>query len=98
MKTSEITLETRVRFAKAMTLKAAEMKDWRIRSKRKRAMRDVAREWANEKGYFIGTVRELRERYGDLVKVYDTAPDNDVKYIWYCHTDNIFNNIEFAIA
>ncbi|MBD5583786.1 MAG: hypothetical protein HDQ88_01765 [Clostridia bacterium] len=84
-----------IEIAKILTKQVADMKDWRVRSKRQRAMREIAREWAKNKCYFAGTPRDLRDRYGDLVEIHETAAWNDVKFIWACYKSPICNNISF---
>lgn len=48
-------IEARIRSAKASTTETASMKDWRIRNRHNRCMREAARLLASGKGYLIAT-------------------------------------------
>lgn len=77
-----------INLAKARTTESASVKDWRIRNKRARAMRDAARELVAGKGYAIATVTEMRERFGDLVRYReDFAGKNRVWAVLFCEWD-----------
>ena len=82
MKTKEFTIKHRANVAKSLTDETAVLKDWRVRNKHNRAMREIAREWINGKGYFIGSVIELKNKYGDLCHYESTAPGADKKCVW----------------
>lgn len=49
-----MTLEARIRSAKAATAETASLKDWRI-NRHNRSMREAARQLASGKGYMIAT-------------------------------------------
>ena len=68
-------------FAKNLTSRAANAKDWQVRTKRLRAMREIARE-IQETGYIIASPKEMHEKYGDLYHFVPTAPDIDVKNVY----------------
>lgn len=78
----EMTLTNRVNIARRMTASTAALKDWRIRNKHNRAMREIARQLTAGKGYIIASVRELKQRYGELCHYEVTAPGADKKKIW----------------
>lgn len=78
----ELTLTDRVNMAKRITASTAALKDWRVRSKHNRAMREIARQLTAGKGYIIASVRELKQRYGELCHYEVTAPSADRKTIW----------------
>lgn len=78
----EMTLTSRINIAKRMTASTAALKDWRIRNKHNRAMREIARQLTAGKGYIIASVRELKQRYGELCHYEVTAPGADKKKIW----------------
>lgn len=92
----EITLTTRVNIAKRMTANTAAMKDWRIRNKHNRAMREIARELIAGKGYIIASVRELAEKYGNLCHYEITVPGADVKYAWGLQMNILWHKIQFV--
>lgn len=89
------TLTHRVNIAKALTGRAATLKDWRIRNKHNKAMREVARELTAGKGYFIGSVVELKAKYGDLCNYETTAPGADKKCVWAIDHNAIWNKLQF---
>lgn len=95
MKTT-FTLQNRVNIAKEMTVMSASMKDWRIRNKHNKAMREVAREWMNGKGYFIGSVIELKNKYGDLCHYETNAPGADKKCVWAVDYNDVNKRLEFV--
>ena len=78
----ELTLTDRVNMAKRITASTAALKDWRVRSKHNRAMREIARQLTAGKGYIIASVKELKQRYGELCHYEVTAPGSDRKTIW----------------
>lgn len=92
----ELTLMSRIRFAKRKTAESAALKDWRVRNKRNYAMREIAREITNGKGYIIATVDELRTKYGSLCH-YETATDTQ-KQIWGICWNDFYGNLYFFAA
>ncbi len=92
----ELTLTNRVNIAKRMTATTAALKDWRIRNKHNREMREIARELTAAKGYIIASVRELAEKYGNLCHYETTAPDADVKRVWGLQMNCIWRKIQFV--
>ena len=78
----EMTQTSRINIAKRMTASTAALKDWRIRNTHNRAMREIARQLTAGKGYIIASVRELKQRYGELCHYEVTAPGADKKKIW----------------
>lgn len=77
-----ITISKKITIARKITSLTANAKDWRIRNKYNRAMREVARDLTAGKGYIIASARDLSVRYGDLFHHEATAADADKKYIW----------------
>lgn len=71
----EQTLTNRVNIAKRLTAETATIKDWRIRNKHNRAMREIARELTAGKGYIIASVKELTAKYGALCHYETAAPE-----------------------
>jgi hypothetical protein len=70
-----------VNVAQRNTQEVASLADYKLRSKRNFALRDIAR--SLEKGYIIATANELRKRYGDLFGKYKfEGPDEDKKFVW----------------
>lgn len=96
MKTTNFTLAHRANVAKSLTDKTAALKDWRVRNKHNRAMREIAREWMNGKGYFIGSVIELKNKYGDLCHYETAAPGADKKCVWAVLAPIRYGKILFA--
>lgn len=90
------TLENRTNIAKSLTGKAASMKDWRIRNKRNRAMREIAREWVAGKGYLIGSVIDLKAKYGDLCHYESSAPGANEKRIWAISLNQLWKKLQFV--
>lgn len=92
----EMTLTNRVNIAKRMTANAAALKDWRIRNKHNRAMREIARELTAGKGYLIATVKELAAKYGTLCHYETAAPGADIKRVWGLQMNSIGRKIQFV--
>ena len=59
-------------------------------------MRNIAREWMNGKGYFIGSVIELKNKYGDLCHYETTVPGADKKCVWAVMAPIKYGKILFA--
>lgn len=91
-----ITLSKRIEVARLRTSKTANMKDWRIRNKHNRAMREIAREWIGGKGYTIASVKELAAKYGDLCHDETMAPGADEKRVWGISFNIIHKRIHFV--
>ena len=49
--------------ATRITARSANVADWRIRSRKNKALRDLAREWAEGKGYIIATEEQMFATY-----------------------------------
>lgn len=82
--------------AKRMTANTANIKDWQIRNKHNRAMREIARELTAGKGYLIATVKELAAKYGTLCHYETTAPGADEKRVWGLKMDIVWHKIQFV--
>ena len=74
-----MTISKRIEIARNLTAATASLKDYKIRNKHNRQMRELARELMSDKGYIIASTRELKEKYGDLSH-YDVISDD--KDIW----------------
>ena len=74
-----MTISKRIEIARNLTVATANIKDYKIRNKHNRQMRELARELIAGKGYIIASTRELKEKYGDLSH-YDVISDD--KDIW----------------
>lgn len=92
----EMSLTNRVNIAKRMTANTAALKDWRIRNKHNRAMREIARELTAGKGYLIATVKELAAKYGALCHYETAAPGADIKRVWGLQLNSIGRKIQFV--
>lgn len=88
MATTDFRLQGRIDFAKDMTSEVANMKDWRVRNKHNRAMREIARELVESNGgYLIASPNELAERYPGM---FESNPVNgDTKMVWCIGTESI---------
>lgn len=89
------TLSKRIEVARLRTSKTANMEDWRIRNKRNRAMREIAREWMSGKGYIIASVKDLSAKYGDLCHYEVSAPSADDKRVWSIGDNSIWRKLQF---
>lgn len=92
----EMRLSTRVTWAKRVTEETANMKDWRVRNRHNRAMREIARELTAGKGHIIASVKELAAKYGTLCHYEATAPGADEKHVWGLQMNIIWHRIEFT--
>lgn len=92
----ELTFNNRVNIAKKMNNETATIKDWRIRNRHNRAMREIARQLSADKGYMIATVKELKAMYGDLCDYEANASNADVKNVWALQMDILSNQIQFV--
>lgn len=92
----KLTLTNRVNIAKRMTASTAALKDWRIRNKHNREMREIARELTAGKGYVIATVKDLAAKYGALCHYDAAAPGADEKRIWGLQMNSIWLKIQFV--
>lgn len=91
-----IKLTNRVNIAKLLTAEVAALKDWRVRNKRNRQMREIAREIAGGKGYIIASVQELAQKYGNLCHYETTAPGADRRRVWGLQMNDVYNRIQFV--
>ena len=86
----EITVVKRVEIAKKATARSANMKDWRIRNKHNRKMREIARELVEKNGgYVIATPAELHDLYGA------TVGKGDEKFVWGIEWNLVWKKLEF---
>lgn len=92
----EISLNNRIETAKRLTAKTAMIKDWRIRNRHNRAMREIARGLTAGKGYVIASPRELSEIYPDFYGCDTAAQDSDVKMIWGLDVNSVWRKIQFV--
>ncbi|MDE5886440.1 MAG: hypothetical protein K2H46_02510 [Muribaculaceae bacterium] len=67
--------------ARNITSETAAIKDWRVATKRNRALRELAREIKNI-GYIVASPEELRKKYNGLYDFEPTAPNNDKRIVW----------------
>lgn len=91
----KMTLTNRVNIAKRMTSETAALKDWQIRNRHNREMREIARELVAGKGYIIASVEELAAKYGKLCHYDTTAPGADAKQVWGLQMNGICRKIQF---
>lgn len=91
-----MTLTNRVNIAKRMTANTAALKDWRIRNKHDRAMREIAREISGGKGYIVASVKGLAAKYGTLCNYETTAHGADAKRVWGLQMNEIHRKIQFV--
>lgn len=92
----EMTLTNRVNIAKRMTADTAALKDWRIRNKHNRSMREIALELTAGKGYVIASVNELSEKYGTLCHYSPDAHGAYEKRVWGLKMNVICRKILFV--
>ncbi len=90
------TISGRVRIAQTWTARSAEIKDYKVRRKRNRIMRDIAREWTAGRGYRIATPRQMRTDYRALFLSVPGAPDNDRLFIWAIHYNEFRKELQFT--
>lgn len=90
------TLNQRIEIAKSLTSRTANTKDWQIRNKHNRAMREIAREWTDSKGYIIASVKELSVKYGQLCHFEANMPDVDKKRVWAVVFNQTWKKLQFA--
>lgn len=78
-----MTLEQAVETAKKITNRAASVKDWRLTTNRDRAMKKLAAEISQGKGYILASPRQIAEQYPNLVSPYfATGAGADRVFIW----------------
>lgn len=88
-----LTLSRCVEVAKKQTLISSEMKDWKIRNKHNRRMREIARELVKKNGgYVIGTPAEVTETYGVNVG----GLEDPRKFVWGIDWNNVWKQLQFA--
>jgi len=74
----EPTLLNRINIAKRITAESASIKDWKLRRKSDRKLKELAGELVAGKGYIIASAKELSTRYPDLM-----AASNDTRrHVW----------------
>lgn len=95
MERKHFTLQMRVSIAKNFCAKTANMKDWQVRNKHNRAMREIARELMRGKGYIVATSQEMEAMYGQLFHVAGACLDQK-KCVWGLDYNDIFNKIQFV--
>lgn len=76
------TLKRCIDCAKNLTEKAANVKDWRIRNKYDREMREIARDLNGKRGYLLATVDELKAKYPGKITVGKCEEDASRKILW----------------
>lgn len=81
---NNLTLRRMICSAQTLTSEAANLKDWRCRSKRNQRMREIARQWSADKGYRICSLYELKVEYGDLVHYNLMGDESDNKKQVWC--------------
>ena len=87
----ELTLAMCVNAAKSQTRRSAEMKDWRIRNKVNRRMREHARALVEKNGgYLIATPAEIAEKYGENVG------RGSKRYVWSIDWNFIYKRLQFT--
>ena len=91
-----MTLTNRVNTGKQLNTNTATMKDWGIRNKHNRAMRERAREISGGKGYIIASGKELAAKYGTLCHYETTAPGADAKRAWGLQMNEVHRKIQFT--
>lgn len=92
----ELTLTKRVNIAKRMTANTAALKDWRVRNKHNRSMREIARELTAGKGYVIASVKELAAKYGTMCHYSPDAPGAYEKRVWGLQMNSVWRKIQFV--
>lgn len=64
-----IVLSRSAEIAKQLTINAASAKDWRLRNRRDREFKRIARDLASGKGYVIATNYQLAKQYPGMLDV-----------------------------
>ena len=92
----EIGIKGWAEFAKKMTTDAANAKDWTLRRKDDKRMKEIAQELAAGRGYIIATDRELEKMYPGLFKAQGVK--ESPKTIWAVDYQrfNHFSKMSFA--
>ena len=91
-----LNLTNRVNIAKRMTADTAALKDWRVRNKKNRSMRGIARDLTGGKGYIIASANELVEKYGTLCHYSPDAPGAGKKRVWGLRMNEVHREIQFV--
>lgn len=86
----------RIEIARNMTAATAALKDWRVRNKHNRTMRQIARDVAADRGYIIATVEYLKAKYGDLCHYEAPSGNADKKHVWGIRMNNVWHRIVFV--
>ena len=87
---NHISISNRVNWAQRITIRSANVKDWRL-NKRGRAMKEIAKDIMEGRGYIIATVQELVDRFGRNAFVV-VPTDTGKRYIWGVYTSVPNNN------
>lgn len=82
----DFTLSGRIAIAKRLTSESANVKEWRLRNKRNRELRSVAREIVAGKGYIIASERQLHKQYGPLFSFFENEAA-EIKRVWGIYYD-----------
>lgn len=88
-----ITLSKRIEVAKKMTARSAALKDYKVRSKKKREMREIARNLTAGKGYIIASPEEMEKRYPKYFK--DWAVENK-KMVFSIDWNIVWGELQFV--
>lgn len=76
----EIGIKGWAEFAKKMTTDAANAKDWMLKRKSDKRMKEIAQELSAGRGYIIATDKELESQYPGLFK--SQSVEESPKMIW----------------
>lgn len=80
-----------IEIAKKLTARTAEMKDWRIRNKYNRKMRQIARDLVElNGGYIIATPAELQAIYDVQVG------KGDERFVWGIDMNSVWKKLQFS--
>lgn len=91
-----LNLTNRVNIARRMTADTAALKDWRVRNRKNRSMRGIARELTAGKGYIIASVKDLSSKYGTLCHYSPDAHGAGKKRVWGLKMNKIHREIQFV--
>lgn len=69
--------------ARKATKEAAEVKDYLLRTEADKKRRTFARKMLKEKGYLVGTEKQIYDKYEEIANFYHTGNlNNSKKHIW----------------
>lgn len=91
-KTTDKTMKkitTAITFAKRTTEKAATMADYKVRNRKNRMMREIARDLNRGRGYVIASAVEMSDA-GELI-----AHNNGRRIIWAVGYNNFYKELQF---